>query len=397
MIQESKKFHLINENVCTRLKLHGEEVKDLLVQNSWEKSDQERADILLINTCAFLAKKEQEALERIGRLDSEKSPSQALVVFGCLPLINPTALVSLGIDSVASRDMAGFADKFDLKQPQTPVGHNFERGLNRFSKFNRFINQKLLHDPYFEYLYEKENVFHLKIASGCLGNCAYCCEKLARGPLKSQSTEDILEEFKKGRKMGYHLFSLNADDVGTFGLDHRENVASLVEALLKEDDDFKLVLTEFNPWGLIRYKEKLIEILQSPQIVFITVPLQSGSDPVLKRMRRPYQIGQVMEVLREINKNNRQLKINTHLIVGFPGETEENFQATVTLVKGFKFNKIKVFKYSDRPRTESYNMPNKISEEEKDRRQKVLTRTHFTQLITSLDLKGILLNMGSYF
>jgi len=391
------RFHLINEGVCTRLKLHGEEVKSLLVQNNWEESDQEQADYLFINTCAFLAKKEAEALEKINHLNSKKLSSQALVVFGCLPLINPTALDSLEVDSVTSRDTAGFVSKFNLRETQTPIGHQFERSLEGVSKFNRFINQKLLHDPYFEYLYEKEKVFHLKIASGCLGNCAYCCEKLARGGLKSQSIESILAEFKKGREMGYNIFSLNADDVGMFGHDNRENIASLIESLLIEDTDFKLVLTEFNPWGLVKHHDRLVNLLQSPQIVFITVPLQSGSDQTLKRMRRSYQIGQVMEVLREINKNNRQLKINTHLIVGFPGETEEDFQSTVKLVNDFRFNKIKVFKYSDRPGTESYEMPNKISEGEKDRRQKALIRIHVLQLITSHDTKGLLLNMGSFY
>lgn len=396
-LSENKKFHLINEYVCTRLKLHGEQAKQLLIDNEWTEAGLSDAETIFINTCAFLSKKEEQAADRIRALGENKRTTQDLVVFGCLPFINPGILDGMEVDYLTTRGVSGFIEKYHLANKETKISHNFERKLNKLSQINRLLNKALFHDSYFEYLYEPEKACHLQIASGCSGSCSFCCEKLARGKLSSRPVAEIMTEFKKGYEQGFRIFSLNADDVGVYGKDKDENVAALIEEILNQGKDFKLVLTEFNPWGLIRYREKMTKLLQSPQIVFITIPLQSGSQKILQWMKRPYRVDEVMEIVREVKSANPQLKINTHLITGFPGETEKDFQSSLNLVKTSLFNKLKVFNYSDRQGTQSSQMAGKISEKEKDRRKSALISTHLLQLASRLDLKGILLNLGSYY
>jgi len=398
-MKEERTFYIDTSNVCTRLQLHANEVKSMFIQNGLVEVDSpEKADEVFVNTCAFLKKMEDKTIRRIIDLRNELGQEQKITVFGCLPQINPERVEKISnIGMVVARETDEVAHQLGLEKKEVEVGQTFERKLNWIGQTNRILNKLFFHDPYFEYLYEKDKAFHLKIGSGCLGNCSYCVEKMSRGGLKSRRIDDIFQQFQKGLDSGRKIFSFNSDDTGIYGLDNGENIAMLLEKVLSEPRDFSLVLTEFNPWGLVRNKEKILDLLQSPKIVFITIPIQSGSNDVLKRMRRPYRIEDVLPILNEIRKRNPKLRINTHLIVGFPGETEEDFKETFDLIKKFKFNKIKVFEYSDRPNVESYGFGDKVPEEEIKRRKEVLKRYFMLESLGDFNIKRFMLNLGPYY
>lgn len=395
MDQMPLKFYLLNENVCIRLMLYGEDVQELLHANNWTETLLiEEADIILVNTCAFMKNAEDRAVHSIQNILRSKRKNQELVVFGCLPDINPQRLqeINTGGRFFSGRNLTEAVKTFNLRNTERKIGHRVYRKGSTGAQFLRLVNRAFLRDDYFTYLYDKEKVFHLKISEGCLGTCTYCAERLARHKLVSKPISDIVQEFLCGLQEGYRIFSFNADDVGMFGQDRGENIADLIEQVLSVKQDFRLVLTEFNPAALVKYGERLIKILASPKIIFITIPIESGSQKILNLMQRPYNINRLFSILERLRSVNPRMKINTHIIVGFPGETEEDFLATSQFLNDFYFNKVKIFPYSERPGTLACLMDNKVSEEEKRRRKEKLSRKIFLRSLWKLDLKAILLN-----
>ncbi|MFA5141852.1 MAG: radical SAM protein [Candidatus Woesearchaeota archaeon] len=391
-----KTFCMHNDDVCIRLRLFGEEIRALLIENEWIECKQDSAEFLFINTCAFLRKAEDKAISKIKNLNLAKPNSQNIIVFGCLPRINPERL-KLAHDGeiIMVRDISEFMAKFGFKKKPCAIGHVVEDRKEFLPKIYRTLNRLLLHDPYLTYLYDKEKVYHLKISQGCLGNCSYCSEKFARGKLSSKPIHEIITEFEKGLSKGYRIFSLSSDDTGVFGWDRGENISQLLEKLLSYNEEFKIVLTEFNPHGLLKHEKELLPLLKSSKLIFITIPIQSGSDRILRLMNRSYQVSHVELALDQIRSVNPSIKINTHIIAGFPGETQSDYQKTYDMLDSFSFNKAKVFGYSDQPGTESSKLPGKLSIGIIDQRVKELKRLMLVKRLLDLDFVGILLNLDT--
>lgn len=394
----SNLFYMDNEKVCTRRSMDGNNIRSLFVRNGWQETKRRGdADIILINTCAFIEKAENRAVKDIEKAVREKKDCQEIAVIGCLPGNNPERLqrIHQGI-SMSGKDLEEVAEVFKLEKVERTISHEVERKGPFSAQTVKWLNRMIFKDDYFTYLYDKKKVFHLQISQGCRGRCTYCSERLVNGSLKSKRISEIMEEFQKGLDKGYRIFSLNADDVGLFGQDNQENIAELLSEMLQVKKDFRLVLTEFNPWALLKYRDQMIELLSSPKIIFITVPIESGSQNIIKAMRRPYSVEMVMSILAIIKGSNPKLKINTHIIVGFPGETERDFTETIRLFDLFYFNKVKVFEYSERKGTEAIIMKGKVPQVEIKRRQEFLKHKVFFQAIRKLDLKAIILNYISF-
>jgi len=396
---KAEKFHLINDNTCVRLKLYGEDVRTMLKDNGWREAEMAAADYIFINTCAFLQKAENRAMAKIEGIVRNKKSHQQVAVFGCLPSINEARLRNIHRGRIFSgRNLDAIATAFGLKRRDAPISHQISRQGSLLTDFSKCLNRIFWQDAYFTYLYDKGRVFHLKISEGCLGRCSYCAERLARGSLTSRKIEDIVREFKRGLSLGYGIFSFNADDTGFFGLDNNENIVGLLREILAIRENFKLMITEFNPAALVSFSPDIIPLLSSPKIAFVTVPLQSGSRRILSLMNRDYEVDEAIAILKEIKGGNEKLKINTHIIVGFPGETEEDFRQTSRLLLDkFHFDKVKIFRYSERPNTAAAGLPDKISEETKKERRKSLNRRIILRAIRDLNLKEFLLNFHNLF
>lgn len=129
--------------------------------------------------------------------------------------------------------------------------------------------------------------------------------------------------------------------------------------------DYKIILNDLNPQWLVKYDDRLINIITDniDKIVDLRIPVQSGSNSVLKRMRRPYKIEQIKKVLNKLTFSCPNLKIYTHFIIGFPGETAEEFNETKAFLKDYKFDEVALFRYQDRDITESHKMKNHLSDD----------------------------------
>lgn len=393
----NKRFYMINEDTCIRLKLYGEDLRKLLVKNGWIETDKEMADYIFINTCSFVKKMEEKSIGRVREAESSKKPYQEVVVFGCLPSISPDELSRVHHGpSFPEREMDRIIEYFHLQPYEREISHTVEKKLNLKESIMEYLNRLFFKNDYVTHLYEREKVYHMKISEGCLGNCSYCAERLARGRLKSKKIEDIMEDFKKGLEKGYRIFSLNADDTSVFGKDNNESISMLLEDMLKTDGDYSIIVTEFNPFELVK-NEKIISLFGSEKISHITVPIQSGNQRILNLMRRPYNVEDVIESLRKIRKLNPHLHVSTHFIVGFPTETWKEFLDTVSVMDKFYFNKVKIFKYSERKMTPASSMSGKICEEEKERRYRYAKRRERWNYLKHLELRDLLLSLTESF
>lgn len=376
---------------CTRVKLFGEDLKKLFISNGWKESSFSDADCLLINSCSFLKSREDYFIREIEKMVRDCKSNQKIVVFGCLPATNPKRILALNQNIVLfSRNMGELISYFGFKNKKFSLSTITNADLTYMQKLISWINKLFLNDPNITLRLMKKNVFHVRISSGCKGKCSYCSERFTT-IFKSRRIFEVVDSFNEGLHKGFNVFAINSDDSSCFGLDNGENIAQLLSKLVSFNGKYKIAVSEFNPQGL--FMGNIYSALSSEKICYITIPVQSGSQKILNKMRRPYNLNSVIEKVSEIKKNNPNLKINTHLIVGFPGESETDFQKTLSIVKSGLFDRIKVFKYSDRPNTDASKFSNKVSEKIKIKRAKILQRAIILDAIKKRDFVNFLLNL----
>lgn len=385
----SKSFYMINQNTCTRVKLYGIDVKNLFLINGYVEDNKEKSNYIIINTCSFLKTKEEYFMNYIKRLSDDLASYQKLIVIGCLPSIRKNDLLKMNDKIITfGRDIDAIKDYFNfsknIKSKATTVCDKLPLKKELLYQLNKFIFKS----KHIEYRLKRDKVCYLQISSGCRGKCAYCSEKFTT-KLKSRPIKEILLAINDGIERGYKLFGLNSDDASAYGKDIDSSLEELLSEVVKIKSDVSFSIPEFNPNGLT---EKVIEYLKDKKFIYITVPIQSGSQDILNKMKRPYQIDEVIEKVRRIKQNNKKIKINTHVIVGFPGETEEDFNKTLDVIKLGLFDRVKVFMYNDRPNTIASTMTNKISDTEKKRRREILLKEMKKQNIKHFSITNIILN-----
>ena len=335
-----------SEDFCARLLAHGHnlvfDVKD--------------ADAVLINTCGFLASSVKEAEENIKYALKLKKAGKIKKVFvtGCM------------VERIGKSILKKFP-KIDLAF-SIKAQDNIENILAKHGTLLPAIS-KTLHAPEFKMGLTLPHTAYLKIADGCNNRCSYCTIPFIRGIYRSKPLDEVLEEAKIMAASGVKEISLIAQDTTSYGQDLYGK--PVLEKLLK-----KLVKIK----GLKRFRimyayphrvtKELAKIMAGEEKIYpyLDLPLQHISAPILKAMNRhsgPEQIKEVLAMLRETVKD---IAIRTNFIVGFPGETEEQFEELKTFVRDFKFENVAVFEYFREKGASSYNFKNQITAAIKRRR-----------------------------
>ncbi|MEE9323499.1 MAG: tRNA (N(6)-L-threonylcarbamoyladenosine(37)-C(2))-methylthiotransferase, partial [Candidatus Aenigmarchaeota archaeon] len=210
-----------------------------------------------------------------------------------------------------------------------------------------------------------------EIASGCLGSCAYCIVKLARGDLRSRSVKDIAKEVGNSLRDGCKEIWITSQDCGCYGLDIETNLIELLEMAVSIKGEFRIRVGMMNPTHIKPILSELIEIYKHPKIYkFIHIPVQSGSDRILRKMRRGYRAKDFERMVKEFRDSLPNITLSTDIIVGFPGESESDFEETLGLVRRIKPDIVNVSKFGSRPRTEASRMKqldNKVIKERSKR------------------------------
>ena len=219
----------------------------------------------------------------------------------------------------------------------------------------------------------RPNTFYIKICSGCSNSCSYCAVKLSRGAVKSKSIVHIRQELLAGLEAGFEEFALIGTDLGSYGKDIQTDLISLLESLNSIDAVFQIKLRNVHPRYYINKLQPFIDVLKHGKIKYMESAVQSGSNRMLHDMNRGYEIEDFIHAIQSIKSALPDFKLRSQLIVGFPGETETDFQASVQLLKKVQFDYIEVYKYSPRPGTVAMTMPDQVSRRKLNKRAFALT------------------------
>ena len=212
----------------------------------------------------------------------------------------------------------------------------------------------------------------VEIASGCMSECTFCQTKISKGDLSSYRLGDIVRQVQTEIKEGCKEVWLTSTDNGCYGFDIGTDLPSLVNAVVEIPEDFMVRVGMMNPMYMSRIKEKLIESYNNDKVFkFLHIPVQCGSNKVLNDMKRGHTSETFREIVKKVNEQFERFTISTDIIVGFPTETEDDFQKTVDLLDGIRPDVVNLSKYSSRPGTDAAEMK-QIDVAEVKRRSKLI-------------------------
>lgn len=342
-----------SEDFCANLMLHGHKMVFNL----------DEADSVIINTCAFLASSIKEAKDNIKAAIKlkEKGQIKKIIVTGCMVdrLKQAVKEEFPQIDTVLSIAEQSRMDKLVKKE----------------GEFIKKIQSVLAPSPYKMTLTAPHSAY-LKIADGCNNRCAYCAIPYIRGNYRSKTIEDVLEEAKLMAKSGVKEFSLIAQDTTSYGQDlyGKPQLEKLLKKLIKIKGLERIRIMYAYPH---RVSKELAQIMAGEEKLYkyLDIPLQHISDNMLKVMRRHANAAQTKEVLEMLRQSVPDIAIRTNFIVGFPNETEEDFEQLNKFVADFKFDNVGIFEFFREQGTPAYDMKPQIKQSVKKQRADILAET----------------------
>ncbi|MFH1848757.1 MAG: radical SAM protein [archaeon] len=383
------KVFLMNTAACPRRLLDSTRIANFFRINGAEiVRDAGIADYIIVVTCVTTNSSEDNSFEWIERFS--KHPGE-LIVGGCLPAIGSDEFRRKFQGRCFSTKSIGDIDRlfpsFRVKYTDIPDANwlfnndnldmVFKRFLVRFkfSKINLFRKFRIewlrkIFDVYADPGIIDRKTAYLRISYGCMENCAYCRVKHAVGRLKSKPVEDIVDEYRRLIDGGVRNFLLEGDDTGSYGLDIRLSLADLILSLEEIDRGIPVSwdFGKLNPKWIMRYRKELLGLIEKGRIAELRVGLQSANSRILKLMNRNYDVEAIRDILKEYKTACPGLKMSGTFIVGFPTETDDEFNEFLNYIGLVKFDRVILFAYSDAADLGSYSLPGKVDSRTMDRR-----------------------------
>jgi len=356
---------------CQMNRNDSERIAAVLETMGYKKASKiNRANLIIVNMCSV----RQSAVDRV---------YSKIKNFAKLKNQNPK-LKTLLTGCILRRDLKKFKEHFDyiLSIKTLPYWGNllekekfFYYPDPRDSKFNRKFNANYLKiEPKFANNFSA----FVPISIGCNNFCTYCVVPYTRGPETSRPADQILVEVKKLAKRNFKEIWLLGQNVNSYSWNTKQETgkgidfSQLLETINEIEGNFWIRFTSSHPKD---FSDKLIKTIAECKKVteYINLPVQSGDDEILKRMNRPYTVSKYKNLVKKIRNAISNVCLSTDVIVGFPGETKEQFENTAKLFKEIKFDMAYIAEYSPRPQTAAFEMKDDVSKEEKERRRRVLT------------------------
>lgn len=350
---------------CTLNQKNSKEV----VNNLNVTKDIKKAELIIVNTCGVKEQTERKIIKYLKKLkDVYKIPDSKIIIIGCLVTINKNKLLEIC-------PKARYYTVEELNKLKDFLDTKFEK---------RTINKSRFTEP-------------IIISNGCLGNCSYCAVKFARGKLKSRPIQEIIKEIKDKYKQDSREFLLTAQDTACYGFDINTNIVDLLKEITSQDLDFKLRLGMGNPLYLYKFKEEIVELFKSNKIYkFLHIPIQSGSNKILKKMKRPYTKELYINLIKYFKENIKDITLATDIIVGFPSETQDDFKETVDVLKKLKFDFTFISRFGQRKNIEANkyeDMHSKIKKERSRELTKLCEKINLENNYKYIDqIKEIIIN-----
>nr|WP_276718522.1 tRNA (N(6)-L-threonylcarbamoyladenosine(37)-C(2))-methylthiotransferase MtaB [Kyrpidia tusciae] len=330
-----------------------------------EVSFDEEADVYVINTCSVTNVGDRKSRQVIRRA-IRRNPEATIVVTGCYAQVAPGEVAAIpGVDLVMGNDGRGQIVEWVEKVREERRPYQVVSNVRRVRDFEE------LDVPAFA---DRARAT-LKIQDGCNNFCSFCIIPFSRGFIRSRKPENVLRQARRLAEAGYREIVLTGIHTGGYGADlEGYTLADLLVDLEHELGDS--VRIRISSIEASQIDERMLNVLQgSKQICrHLHIPLQSGDDEVLRRMRRRYTVAEYAETIHRIREVLPEVAVTTDVIVGFPGETEEQFDNTRRLIEELKFSQLHVFPYSPRRGTAAARYPDPVPTEVKEERVRRLVR-----------------------
>ena len=353
------KIHFISLG-CPRNLVDTEVMIGILLKAGYEATELlEEADYIVINTCGFLEASRDESLEVIGEAMDYRKDGAKVIVTGCMVQSHNDEIT----DSFPKVDY--LLGSGDVEGILTAV-QSAEQGANITSAKSYLEAGEVPRT-----LSTPNHYAYLKIAEGCRKQCAYCIIPKIKGPLKSKSVEQVLKEFRALRNQGVKEIILIAQDLGDWGKDlgfkRSEGLVHLLKEILKEEGDYWLRLLYLYPDEIT---DDLIQMMKSDKRIcpYLDMPIQHVNNDMLKSMYRATSKEEIIRTITTLRKEIPDITIRTSLIVGFPGETEQQYSELETFLKEHKLDNVGIFKYSREPGSPAADRDGQISDKVKEKR-----------------------------
>lgn len=356
-VRFQNKFHFTSLG-CARNLVDSEVMIGFLLKAGYEASlTMAEADYLVVNTCGFLQSSRQEGIDTVREMFAVKKPDAKVIVAGCMVQKHGSELKELFPQihyMLGSGDVEKILDA--VRANETGEAITSAKSYLEWGEVPRTLSTP-------------KHYAYLKIAEGCKKRCAFCIIPTIKGPLKSKSEEQVIKEFKALLSQGVFEIILIAQDLGDFGKDRKEKgaLAKLLKTMLQDTRPFWIRLLYLYPDEI---DDDLIEIMKSdPRICpYLDMPIQHINDQMLRSMHRATSKDQILTIIEKLRKQIPDVSIRTSLMVGFPGETQEQFQELVDFVQKVRLDHVGIFKFSLEKEAYAAKLENQISEEVKQTR-----------------------------
>ncbi len=360
----TKTFHLVSLG-CAKNTVDSDSMSQLLIGSDFEPTDDPaQAGVLIVNTCGFIGPAKDESFQILGELAANKNDDQILIAAGCLTQrygIEVTKKVP-GIDGILGTrrwmDILEVVDSLREKKHPEPVYH-LPAAPTVGTDEGDTLRVSL-----------QGNSAYIKIADGCRRPCAFCAIPLIKGTAVSRPIEAIVAEAQILEEMGVHEIILIAQDTTDYGHDLglKNGLAELLKNLVPAVPEIDWIRIMYAYPGYVT--DELIDVMAvHPQVLpYLDIPLQHAHPATLKRMRRPANMKWVYNTLEKMRTKLPELALRTTFIVGYPGETDEEFQALLDFIQEIRFDRVGAFQYSFEPGTTAEPLGDPVPPEVKQAR-----------------------------
>ena len=337
-----------------------EYVINKLKENNYEiKSFNDICDVYIINTCTVTNTSDSKSKKMINNA-IKKNPDACVVAMGCFIEANKDYQID-GLDiTIGNKDKSKIIELLDeyFEKKET---------INRLYKEEKTTFE----DMYITDFPGRTRAF-VKVQDGCENFCSYCIIPFVRGKCRSKELDKVVKEITDLTNNGYQEVVLTGIHTGNYGVDLNTNFAKLLKELVKIEKIKRLRISSIE---ITELTDEVLEVIKDNKVIVdhMHIPLQAGSDEILKLMNRKYDLKYFFNKIKEIRTIRPEISITTDVIVGFPGETEELFQKTINTCKELELTKMHVFPYSIRKGTVAENLPNHLDQSiKKDRARRLL-------------------------
>ena len=400
MVMQGTKSAYIHQvmGICHPSTVEREYYCSLFEANGYVVTDRmKRADVILVLTCIVTDWSEMMSDRTIEKSLRDGKRGAEVIICGCFASLDRAALekkydcFAFGLDEVdLLKEHLHLSEKIDIyRLCEKSQNRTLDKKIRLFRtawcvihasgkllkvllppagyRLNRISKALSAYSP---------GTYHAKISAGCINNCSYCVIKKAKGAVRSRDISSILEEIGLASKNGYQHFVLVSDDFSSFGIDNGETFIDLLKAIFGVEGNFTISLPSFQPIGSKDAQGEFIDSIVPGRITCIEYVLQSGSDRILGLMNRKYTVDNFIEASRDILEKDPEISLRTEVLVGFPGETEEDLKETMDVIATVNPNWLGVNYYSDRKGTPSYLYEPKVPLATKKKRRATVFR-HF--------------------